>query len=306
MPIVDQLHGAKSSRFREITDNEDTEGNLTNQGDVRRLRFDDESIIRETLRDPHSSIFSNDESLSDEYILSAEQQATSAEDRRAAAMRLSLLAASGGSAEVETPVHHPGRDFSSGSISSMFNTPVAHDRLLASGANTPPQDEEDVTAPAAAYLNLDTVLQGKTDYKLQSVEPFFTDPTGLYQDAFEKKLQKLDGKSSEGPLCVGEYLTASEKDWYSRFRDVKMGKSAASTPASSVFRLPLTRRNSSNSDRTDESANMATNEAEYNSAEQYLLNDDYKPPKGVSKVLMRRVGQWPVYSILLAFVSDGH
>ncbi|KAK3167500.1 hypothetical protein OEA41_010627 [Lepraria neglecta] len=120
------------------------------------------------------------------------------------------------------------------------------------------------------------VLQGKKDYKLQSVEPFFTDPTGLYYNAFEKKLKKLNGKLSEGTLYV------------------KMGKSAESTPASSVFRLTLTRHDSAGS------ANSATldavDDAEYNRAEQYLLNEDYKPPTGVKRILLMRIGQWFIRS----------
>lgn len=302
VPASEQVNAPKMSRFTEVADNDDFESNNASQGDVRRLRFNDDSI-QEISRGLHVSGDSVEDSVVDEYILSPEQQAESIEHRRAVTGRLSLMAQSGGSADAGPSLPHLVRDNSSGSISSMSETPVARDRLLDSGANTPSPEEEPITAPAAAYLNLDTVLQGKKDYKLQSVEPFFTDPTGLYQDAFEKKLEKLDGKSSEGPLCVEEYLTASEKDWFNRFRNVKMGKSAASTPASSVFRLPLTRRNSTSSASSGTPETMAINEAEYNRADQYLLNDDYKPPTGVRRVMMRRIGQWPLYSFLLAFVS---
>lgn len=176
---------------------------------------------------------------------------------------------------------------------------MAYDRLVTSGSASTPGPQNSITTPTAAFLSLGTVLQGKKDYKLQNVEPFFTDPTGLYYKAFEKKLSKLNGKSSEGSLCVEEYLTASEKDWFNRFRNVKMGKSPESTPASSVFRLPLTRQNS-----TGSVANVdETDGAEYNRGEQYLLQDDYQPPTGIKKVLLTRIGQWPLYSFLLAFVS---
>lgn len=305
VPVLEPTHASRTSRFTEITGQDEVESNNASQGDVRRFRFDDENLIEEIARGLPPSGEIVDEAVVDEYILTPEQQAASIEEHRTAAVRLSLLAQSGDGAGAGSSRPHFVRTGSSDSISSISDTPVAHDRLLNSGANTPPSLEAPaVTAPPAAYLNMHTVLQGKKDYKLQSVEPFFTDPTGLYQDAFEKKLEKLDGKSSEGPLCVEEYLTASEKDWFNRFRDVKMGKSAASTPASSVFRLPLTRRNSTSSTSSGAPETMALNEAEYNRAEQYLLNDDYKPPTGIRRVMMRRFGQWPLYSFLLAFVSN--
>lgn len=304
MLAAQQIHAPRVSRFTEITDHDEGEGNNVSQGDIRRLRFDNDSSFEELSRDLHASGDSVNEAVVDEYILSPEQQAASVEERRVAALRYSLLAQASDSASAVPPRPRVDRTISSSSVSSMSEIPVAHDRLLNSGANTPSLEEEQpITAPAAAYLNLDTVLQGKKDYKLQSVEPFFTDPTGLYQNAFEKKLEKLDGKSSEGPLCVEEYLTASEKDWFNRFRNVKMGKSAASTPASSVFRMPLTRRNSADSTSSGTPDSMAVDESEYNRAEQYLLNDDYRPPTGVRRLLMRRIGQWPIYSFLLAFVS---
>ena len=96
----------------------------------------------------------------------------------------------------------------------------------------------------------------------------------------------------------------SEKDWFNRFRNVKMGKSAESTPASSVFRLTLTRHDSAGSAI---SATLdAVDDVEYNRAEQYLLNEDYKPPIGIKRILLMRIGQWPLYSFLLAFVSIPH
>lgn len=305
MLVPEQAHAARASRFTEVTEHDDLNGNNLGRSDVRRLRFEDDNLAEEISRGLHAGGDSINETVVDEYILTPEQQATSVGERNLAALRFSLLAENGPSADAGPPRSRFERTDSSSSISSMSEMPVPQDRLLNSGSNTPSLEEQQqyITAPAAAYLNLDTVLQGKKDYKLQSVEPFFTDPTGLYQNAFEKKLEKLDGKSSEGPLCVEEYLTASEKDWFNRFRNVKMGKSAASTPASSVFRLPLTRRNSSSSISIGDPETMAIDEAEYNRAEQYLLNDDYQPPTGVRRLMMRRIGQWPLYSFLLAFVS---
>ena len=254
-----------------------------------------------------------DERTVDEYILSPEEQESSRRDRRLARLRSSFAAHQAGHAsEGEPPLQIPAlasRPTSPGSTSSSSSSPPGTPRPeqplfeATSGSSSSGNPEEAALTPSTNYLSLGSVLQGKKDYKLQSVEPFFTDPTGLYYNAFKKKLEKLNGKSSEGPLCIEDYLTSSEKDWFNRFRNVKMGKSAADSPASSVFRLPLI------NERMVPSAINSTVELEHfdahnNAHEQYLLNDDYTPPTRMKKFLLRRIGEWPLYSFLLAFVSQ--
>ena len=141
-------------------------------------------------------------------------------------------------------------------------------------------------------------MKDKKDYKLQNVDPFFDDPTGLYYKAFERRLDDLNGKTSEGSLCIEEYLVKSEKDWFNRFRGAKMGRT--SLPASPMFR---TRENSPapsiSNGRTGSNSTSTTSEG----VEQFLLQEDYKPPTGLKKILLRKIGDWPVYTFLLAFVS---
>ena len=154
-------------------------------------------------------------------------------------------------------------------------------------------------AASVARLSLGAVVQGKRDYKLQNVDPFFDDPTGLYYNAFERKLDGLNGKTSEGSLCVEEYLVKSERDWFNRFRGAKMGRT--SLPASPMFR---TRENSpapSISNGRTRSNSMSPNSIE--GVQQFLLHEDYKPPTGLKKLLLRKIGDWPIYTFLLAFVS---
>ena len=306
-PLSEQLRGRKVSRFSDGTDQEGTDSGNESQGDVRRLRFT--SMIEEEAQGGSASEnertdLEDDalEAVVDEYILSPEEQVASRKQRRAAALHLSDLSSESDSSSGSRPSRPAvARAGTPEDEISPVATPMANDSLLTRQAGITPGNDDSATAPAAAYLSLGTVLQGKKDYKLQSVEPFFTDPTGLYYDAFEKKLKKLNGKSSEGPLCVEEFLTLSEKDWFNRFRNVKMGKSAESTPASSVFRLPLARHGSTSSANGVDVD--AIGDAEYNRAEQYLLNENHKPPTGVKKVLFIKVGEWPLYSFLLAFVS---
>ena len=250
-----------------------------------------------------------DERHLNEYILSPEEREFSRRDRRLARLRLSFAAHQPSNpADGEQLPALASRPTSPGSItsssSSLPGTPRPEHILSESGSGSYSSGNPDDAplAPSANYLSLGSVLQGKKDYKLQSVEPFFTDPTGLYYNVFKKRLENLNGKSSEGPLCIEDYLTSSEKDWFNRFRNVKMGKSAADSPASSVFRLPLTneRMVTSAADSTSELEHL---DAHNNAYEQYNLDDDYKPPTRMKKFLLRRIGEWPLYSFLLAFVS---
>ncbi|KAL9027124.1 MAG: hypothetical protein Q9196_004310, partial [Gyalolechia fulgens] len=143
-----------------------------------------------------------------------------------------------------------------------------------------------------------TVLQGKKDYALQNVEPFFTDPTGLYYKAFHLELKDLDSKNSEDGLCIEKFLTMSEKDWYDRLHKVKMGKRASRAPAATIFHAPAGRTGSVVSIFNENVENAAVPD---NSAEQFLLREQYEPPKGLKKLLLRRPREWPFYSYLLAF-----
>lgn len=147
-------------------------------------------------------------------------------------------------------------------------------------------------------LSLASVVGEKKDFELQKVNPFFTDANQDYTKAFGKKLADLSGKNSYN-TCIEESIEKSEKDWFNRLRDKQMGKTA--TPASSIFRS--TRNNSPtrsiyNHDGVDgwEAGDWGDND------DQFLLKPDHKPPTGVKKFMLHRLGDWPVYSLLLAFV----
>lgn len=145
-----------------------------------------------------------------------------------------------------------------------------------------------------------TVLQGKKDYALQNVEPFFTDPTGLYYKAFNLELKDLTSKNSEDALCIETFLTISEKDWYTRLHKVRMGKRASRARPATIFHNPVRRAGSVVSIFNENVESAAVPD---NSAEQFLLKEQYEPPIGLKKLLLRRARQWPFYSFLLAFVS---
>ena len=320
-PLPGQPRGNRVSRISEAAD-EDVHGNTVNP--EGRVEYDS---MAEEAAENTAEEDNGDEDVADEYILSPEQAEASKKKARLATLRLALESrAEASETNSALPPFAPSR-------LSMRQTPIgspmAGDMLLSSHRNgsdsplsrrssfddsiegrphpppvpaQPPNNGLTLGNPAGqpsdTTLSLGTVLQGKKDYKLQSVDPFFTDPTGLYYHAFEQKLGKLNGKTSEGPLCVEEYLVKSEKDWFNRFRNVKMGKSAASTPASSIFRMG---RDSPAGSIVTES--QGSDGGSDNGADQFLLQENYRPPTGLKKFLLRRIGDWPLYSMLLAFVS---
>lgn len=119
-------------------------------------------------------------------------------------------------------------------------------------------------------LTLDTVAAGRKDFKLQNVDPFFNDPSGRYFERFEKNLDEHIENLSSDKLCVEDYLKKSEKDWFGKFYEAKLGKAPGKDSA-------------------------------VNSVDEFQLSHDHVAPKLLRKWLQRKVGDWPVYTFLLAF-----
>lgn len=130
--------------------------------------------------------------------------------------------------------------------------------------------EEKLRNNNMSTLTIDTVAGGRKDFKLQNVDPFFNDPSGRYYSTFEKRLDDNLGNLSSDKLCVEEYLKTSEKDWFGKFHEAKMGKTSG--------------KDSSAASTVDE----------------FQLSHDYVPPKLVRKWLQVKIGDWPIYSFLLA------
>lgn len=147
-----------------------------------------------------------------------------------------------------------------------------------------------------SLASVDTIIKEKQDFNLQKVDPFFTDPNNEYAAKFEKKLADLNGKNSEDQLCIEEFLEKSEKDWFNRYREVKLGKSPLPSPAASVSRFRV--QDSGGTD-TPPIPGLSVDR----SAGQFLLPNDYVPPTGLKRFMLRKIGDWPVYSIFLAVVS---
>ena len=191
----------------------------------------------------------------------------------------------------ESPLAERSRAFASYNetrASSIVGSP------LASGQVTPNQYNVGLGSSSmrASVLSLQSVIGEQKDMKLQDVDPSFTDINGFYTKKYEKMLEKLDPKTSEGTLCIEDYITDSEKNWFARYANAKLGKSTASTPAPSIHKKPLAFSRTI----TNDSEAMVDNDKE-----QFKLAHGYKPPTGLRKLLMTKIGDWPIYAFLLAF-----
>ena len=131
-------------------------------------------------------------------------------------------------------------------------------------------------------LSTSDVKGQKPDNILQNVTPFFSDPDKIYETIFKQKMKSIKGKTSENNLCIEEFLVEREKSWYTKIRAAELRKA-------SEAQAPQQRQ-----EIREEGARE----------DQFGLGDKYKPPSGLKRVLRMKIGDWPVYSFLLAFVRD--
>jgi len=157
-----------------------------------------------------------------------------------------------------------------------------YERVLTSRPITP--NLNDFTS---SQLSLASVTAGRDDFALSKVEDLFTDADGKYLKQFSSELCKLDPKASKDDLCIREYIVRSEKQWSNDMRNKKWGFH----PLRDLSR-PSTQ---ASNDRP-----MSISPPESLSEEPLVR---YKPPKGIKRFLQRRIGDWPLYSFLLALVT---
>jgi hypothetical protein len=140
-----------------------------------------------------------------------------------------------------------------------------------------------------SVLSLQSIVGEKTDFNLQQVDPFFTDPTNEFFTSFEHSLEGVTAKNSESKFCIEKFLAKSEKAWFAQRHNAKLGKSLPalpsllSTPAASIHEAP--------------------NSASISGLNQFALGDDFVPFTGLKRIMQLKIYDWQVYTILLAFVS---
>lgn len=222
---------------------------------------------------------------SDEYVLET-KQVEAARRSRAEAFHSELLFVALDSATTSHPSFLTPR--------SLLNSPSPSPE--SSLPNTPRADEPFLPPPISpitneSNLSVDLVIDGKRDFNLQNVDPTFTDSDEHYLQDFEHRLAGLDTKNSEKLLSVEKYLVESEKEWFKKFRAVKLRRSPATSPAPSLHHW----RPSHSKERS-----LAPSIDSEKESFRSLLGDNYQRPTLLRRVVLYRIGDWPIYSFLLA------
>jgi alpha-1,3-glucan synthase len=143
-----------------------------------------------------------------------------------------------------------------------------------------------------SHLSLASVTGGRDDFALSNVKENFTDADGKYFKVFSSELHKIDPKTSKEDLCIEEYIMKSEKEWSKDQLNKKLGLDHMGSDAKG-YKMPP-------SSHLSDDGRLTVSPPESHADEPLF---GYKRPSGVRLLLQRRIGDWPVYSFLLALVS---
>jgi len=185
-----------------------------------------------------------------------------------------------------------------------FAIKAQKDGLASPGPNdfglTPPRPTLGQSHRNSSLLSLPDVVGDRHDLKLQQVDQFFNDSHGEYYATFEEMLEDLTAQNSANDLCIETFLKKSEKEWFSRYRDAKLGRhSRMGSPANSrpASRNDHQKRNESVVSRGRQRHRSATPSSLARSVfeispppdnhhladDEFLLGDGYQAPTGLKK-----------------------
>jgi alpha-1,3-glucan synthase len=155
----------------------------------------------------------------------------------------------------------------------------------------------------SSLLSLPDVVGDRHDLKLQQVDQFFNDSSGEYYAEFEEMLSDLSADNSASDLCIETFLKKSEKDWFARYRDAKLGRHRESRLISPASSRPSSRPASRNGQGRD--ASVASRGRQRHRSitpsslsrsvfdmspsddaavdDEFLLGDGYQAPTGLKK-----------------------
>lgn len=153
----------------------------------------------------------------------------------------------------------------------------------------------------SSQLSLSDVVGERHDMKLQKVDQSFTDANGEFYAEFEDMLANITAKNSHTELCIEEFLKKSEKEWFKRYRNAKLGiesRDASRTRSKSPFGRRPDSRDGKNRDSSVVSrgrqrhrsitphSTMSTEAGspyEPDVDDEFLLGRDFKAPTGLRK-----------------------
>jgi alpha-1,3-glucan synthase len=212
----------------------------------------------------------------------------------------------------------PGSGYnSSGSVSPFSPYSAGVDDILLPPTISPGNPRGSMNNRRFSTLSFDSIAASRKEFALQKVDPSFTDASGVYARQFKEKLEQTNLKASDN-LCIEEVLIKSEKDFFNSYRDAKMGYAAVPTSSragsirgGSVRNGSLFGGSRASSPRPETPVGSFFHHSHTGSfgsnGSQELLNGDfglgaeYVPPTGLKRILLYRLYDWPVYSIILAF-----
>ena len=186
---------------------------------------------------------------------------------------------------------------------------LVSDDITPSAFTSPPRvvsQDFSSQSPHTSQLSLHLIVGERGDFNLQKVDPSFTDSNGMFYQRFKSKLDKLEGKNSETDYCIEEFLVKAEKEWFSSFRNAKLGRlknyQYSEASQSRVTSAAPSRRTSLDVETPGvETPGVETPSFDSNDvADEFLLGAEYKPPRGLRNWMQIRIGDWPVYAFLLA------
>jgi alpha-1,3-glucan synthase len=153
----------------------------------------------------------------------------------------------------------------------------------------------------SSLLSLPDVVGDRHDLKLQQVDQFFNDTNGEYYATFEEMLDSLTAQNSTTDMCIESYIKKSEKEWFSRYREAKLGRhSRIGSPVNSrpPSRMGEQKRNESvvsrgrRRHRSMTPSSLARSVFEVSPPpdgghhlvdDEFLLGDAYQAPTGLKK-----------------------
>ena len=107
-------------------------------------------------------------------------------------------------------------------------------------------------------------------------------------------------------MCIEEYLVKVEKLWFRRFKDAKLGLKAQGSRPPTYYGNNAPRSHAP-SEAGDTMVTMTAADSQADMWEKqdhddaFDFGNDYKPPSGLKKFMLRRIGDWPIYAFFLAF-----
>ncbi|KAJ5766305.1 uncharacterized protein N7511_003921 [Penicillium nucicola] len=148
---------------------------------------------------------------------------------------------------------------------------------------------------SSSVLSVDQIKGTRESFSLETADPTFKDENGKYARYFQGMLQRLTGKNSETDLCIEEFIVNSEKEWSDGMREVKLGRVSSRSPSPYLGSRRSPSINAQDDDVEDDGSNY-----EDLSTQVLLRPAAFSRPPLIQRWLLRRVFDWPVYSIILA------